>query len=84
MQARRYFGDGQRYAGFRYGMGASPFEIRSLNEVGILNSSWVASDVNWWLGKWLLSGTAGWGRQERVFQARQFEYNLGFTVTRRF
>jgi hypothetical protein len=84
VQARRYFGDGHHYASVQYGMGASPFEIRSLQEVGVLNSSSISSDVNWIWGNWLFTGAAGWAREERVNQIQQFEYNLGFTIARRF
>ena len=84
LQARRYLGDGGRQLTFRYSMGASPFEIRSLNEVGILNSSSVAMDFNWYAGKWLMSATGGWAREDRLNRERQGQYNLGVTVSRRF
>jgi len=80
--ARHYFGF-ERYLSFRYGTGASPFEVRSLNEVGILNSQTFASDANWFVGKWSMSVSAGWAREDRVNRDRQGQYNLSFNVARK-
>jgi YaiO family outer membrane protein len=46
LSARRYFGDGDRYMTFRYGTGATPFEVLTLNQIGILNSNAVSVDYN--------------------------------------
>jgi YaiO family outer membrane protein len=84
LEARRYLGDGGRFILFRYSFGASPYEIQSLNEVGILNSSSYTTAMNWFMGNWLLSGTAGIAHEERANLARQAQYNLGITLARRF
>lgn len=84
LEARRYLGDGGRFVLFRYSMGASPYEIQSLNEVGILNSSSYYSEMNWFWRKWLLSGGSGWAHVDRANLAPQAQYNLSLSLARRF
>jgi YaiO family outer membrane protein len=67
VQARRYFSDGKSYVNVRYGHGAAPFEIRNINEVGVLNSSSFAGEWYWRLGRhFTLDADAGAASQDRV------------------
>jgi len=85
LQVRRYFGDPERYAGFRYGRGAAPIEIRSLNEVGILDSNSYAGELHWRLGERLvLSATGGMAGQDRVERTRLRQYFFTTTLYLRF
>jgi hypothetical protein len=83
LQARRYFGH-ERYFSVRYGIGASPFEIRNLNQIGVLNSQSFTSDMNWYIGKWFVSASGGWASQDRINLGLQHQYNLGVSVARKF
>lgn len=47
MLFRRYFDGPEKYIGIRYGVGASPFEVRSLNDIELLKSHTFIGDVNW-------------------------------------
>ena len=71
LQVRRYFGDGEKYISVRFGRGAAPFEIRSSNEVGVLDSVSFASEVYWRWGKhFLFSASGGFAGEDRVDRAR--------------
>ena len=83
LQARRYFGH-ERYINIGYGTGASPYEVRSLNEVGRLNSQSVAAGMNWYMGKWFITASGGFAREDLLHRGRQGQYNLGFSVARKF
>jgi YaiO family outer membrane protein len=85
LSARRYFGDGERYMTFRYGTGASPFEVRSLNEVGILNSTTFAFDYNRRFRRhWALNFLTGVSREDRVERSGLRQYVLDGTIYYRF
>ena len=47
IQARHYSGDADHFIGLRFGMGASPFEVRSVNEVDVQRSTSVAVESLW-------------------------------------
>jgi YaiO family outer membrane protein len=82
---RRYFGDGERYLGFRYGRGAAPFEIRNLNDVGVLDSSSYSGEVYWRFGNhYLFSANAGEANQDRVERALLRQYYVGVSLAFRF
>jgi YaiO family outer membrane protein len=84
VQVRRYFNDGERYLSFRYGRGAAPFEIRNLNEVGVLDSSSYAGEVYWRAGRFLLNLSGGISGDDRIGNNRLTQYYLSSTVYYRF
>jgi YaiO family outer membrane protein len=67
LSARRYEGDSASYFEVRYGHGSAPTEVRSLIDIGILNSNSIeGSFTKRFGGKWLASGTLGVSREDRV------------------
>ncbi len=85
VQVRRYFGDGERYLSFRYGRGSSPFEVRSLNEVGVLDSSSYLGEIYWKLRtRLLLNVTGGISGDDRIDHDRLTQYYLSTTVSYKF
>ncbi len=85
LSARRYFGDGQTHMTFHFGTGASPFEIRSLNEVGILNSNSFSFDYNRrYRRRWTLNFSTGVSEQDRIERSGLRQYYLDGTVHYRF
>jgi YaiO family outer membrane protein len=85
VQLRRYFGDGERYVSFRYGRGAAPFEIRNLNEVGILDSTSYTGEVYWRLrGRLLLNVIGGISGDDRISNDRLTQYYLSSSFYYRF
>jgi YaiO family outer membrane protein len=85
LSARRYFGDGERYMTFRYGTGASPFEVRSLNEIGILHSNSFAFDYNRRFRRhWALNFLTGISQEDRIERNGLRQYYLDGTVYYRF
>ena len=85
LSARRYFGDGERYMTFRYGTGASPFEVRSLNEIGILHSNSFAFDYNRRFRRhWALNFLTGISQEDRIERTGLRQYYLDGTVYYRF
>ncbi len=85
ISARRYFGDGERYLTLRYGTGASPFEIRSLNEIGILNSNSFSVDYNRrFRRQWAINMITGISQEDRVERSGLRQYVLDASVYYRF
>ena len=83
--ARRYFHDSQRYASFRYSHGSTPFEVQSINEVGILNSSSYAGEVNWQMAdRVFLNITGGTAREDRIDRLGLTLYSFTTTFYYRF
>jgi YaiO family outer membrane protein len=83
--ARRYFGDGQRYASFRYSHGSTPFEVQSINEVGILRSSAYSGELNWQIGERVFFNiTGGAANEDRIQTTRETQYSLTTTFYYRF
>jgi YaiO family outer membrane protein len=80
--ARRYFGDAEHFIGFRGGIGASPFEVRSINETGFLQSETYGFEALWKFPNRLrLRGNAGMSRQERLFTRERIKfYSAGITL----
>jgi YaiO family outer membrane protein len=84
-QIRRYFGDGERYLSFRYGRGASPFEVRSLNEIGVLDSSSYSGEIYWrFHSHVLLNISAGVSGDDRIDNDRLMQYYFSSTVYYKF
>jgi YaiO family outer membrane protein len=85
VQLRRYFGDGERYLSFRYGRGAAPFEIRNLNQVGVLDSTSYTGEVYWRLrGRLLLNVIGGLSGDDRISNDRLTQYYLSSSFYYRF
>jgi YaiO family outer membrane protein len=65
--ARRYFGGGGTYVGFRYGRGAWREEPRTLNDFEVLDSDTAAADASIVLGgRLVVNLTGGYSRENRV------------------
>jgi YaiO family outer membrane protein len=80
---RRYFDDGERYVGFRYGRGAAPFEIRNLNDIGVLDSSSYGAETYWRFGNHvLISVSGGTAKQDRINRdlLQQYYFSLGLSL----
>jgi YaiO family outer membrane protein len=85
LSARRYFGDGERYMTFRYGTGASPFEVRSLNEIGILKSNSFTFDYNRRFRRhWAINFITGISQEDRIERSGLQQYGLDASVYYRF
>jgi YaiO family outer membrane protein len=85
VQLRRYFGDGERYLSFRYGRGAAPFEIRNLNQVGVLDSTSYIGEIYWRLrGRLLLNVIGGISGDDRISNDRLTQYYLSSSFYYRF
>jgi len=80
-QVRRYFGDGERYASFGLGRGAAPFEIRSSNQVGVLDSFSYLGGVYWRAGRhFLFDASGGTAAEDRVNRSRLRQYFLSLSL----
>ena len=80
--ARRYFRDAEHFIGFRGGVGASPFEVRSINETGFLQSESFGFEALWkFPNKLRLRASGGMSRQERLFTRERLKlYSAGITL----
>jgi hypothetical protein len=73
--ARRYFGEGSSYWGLRYGSGASPTEIRSLQDIAVLNSSSFYGEMFRMLdSRWSLNFRSGFSQEDRIGRANLRHY----------
>ena len=82
---RRYFGDGVNYVGVRYGRGASPFEIQSTLQTGVLNANTYMGEWNWKLGpRFLCTVLAGTAKEDRIDRAGLAQYFSEITIAYRF
>jgi YaiO family outer membrane protein len=67
VSARRYHNDADHFVGLRFGMGASPFEVRSLNEIDVQHSTSLAVEALWkFRNGWRFRVNTGVARQTRV------------------
>jgi len=79
--ARRYFSDGLSYVNVRYGHGAAPFEIRNVNQVGVLDSTSFSGEWNWRTGRHItIDAEAGASSQDRLSGTGLWQYffDVGF------
>jgi YaiO family outer membrane protein len=83
--ARRYFGEGSDYVGFRVGKGASPVETRSLLDIEILDSSSFAAEIQRSLDlRWSIRARAGASYEERLGRSFLRHYTLDGGIFFRF
>jgi YaiO family outer membrane protein len=81
VSARRYSGDADHYVGLRFGYGASPFEIQSLNDIGIEKSASAAIESLWQFKSGLrLRVTTSVARQTRYLIGALWQYEADCTV----
>jgi YaiO family outer membrane protein len=79
--ARRYFRKETSWATFRFGCGASPTEVRSINEIELLNSQSFSNEWNLRLNRALaLRFMAGIALNDRVERSRLRQYIFGGTL----
>ncbi|MBI3684672.1 MAG: YaiO family outer membrane beta-barrel protein [Acidobacteria bacterium] len=63
---RRYYSGIERFAGFRFGRGASPFEVRTVNDIEFLHAYTYMGEVNWrFQRRWAFNLLAGMSDQQR-------------------
>ena len=75
LSARRYSGEGISYWGLRCGHGSSPAEIRSLQDIAVLNSSSFYGELFQVLnGRWALNFRAGFSQENRIGTANLWHY----------
>jgi YaiO family outer membrane protein len=85
ISARRYFGEGTDYVDLRYGRGASPTEVHSLQDILVLNSSSFGTEMNRMIERrWLINFRAGLSQEERLFRSNLWHYQLSGTLYFRF
>ena len=83
--ARRYFGDGTEYIGFRVGTGASPVEARNLLDVLTLNALGAYGEFNHTLAsRWTINARGGYSREDRLNRNVLKRYLLDTTLYFRF
>ena len=77
---RRYFSDGLSQLNIRYGRGAAPFEIRDVNQIGVLNSSSFGVEWNWRLNRRIaLDAGGGAANQDRLSGSGLWQYLFDFS-----
>jgi len=82
---RRYFDDHEKFIGLRYGRGASPFEVRRANEVGVLRSNTFVAEFNGKLNaRWVYNLTCGISFQDRYGRKGVRQYILDGSLDYRF
>ena len=70
IQARHYQGDADHFVGLRFGIGSSPFEVRSINEVDVQKSTSLALEALWKFKNGIrFRINTGVARQTRLFFA---------------
>jgi YaiO family outer membrane protein len=85
LTARRFFADPRNYITLRFGIGASPFEVRSVNEIGILKSESAAFEYNRrFLGHWSVNFVAGASAEDRIERNGLRQYFLDGAIYYRF
>ena len=81
ISGRRYFRDADHFIGFRYGMGASPFEIRSVNEYDVQKSESLAFESLWRTKNGLrFRVVAGAARQTRLGLGALWQFQADGTL----
>jgi YaiO family outer membrane protein len=85
MMVRRYFDGPERYVGVRYGIGASPFEVRSRNDIQLLRSHTFIADLKWrFRGGWGLNVMGGLSTQGGSASPELRQYSLSAGMNYRF
>lgn len=70
IQARHYKGDADHFVGLRFGIGAAPFEVRSINEVDVQKSTSLGIESLWKFKSGIrFRFNGGVARQTRLFFA---------------
>lgn len=81
LSLRRYKGDADHYVGLRFGYGASPFEVQSLNDIGIERSASAAIESLWQFHNGLrLRTTTSIARQTRYLIGPLWQYEADCTL----
>ena len=85
MLVRRYIDGANKYFGFRYGIGASPYAVRSINDIQLLKSHTFGGDFVWrFNGGWGVFFSGGISMQNRYQQNSLYQYLLNMGVNYRF
>lgn len=85
MLVRRYYDGPNKYIGFRYGIGASPYAVRSINDIQLLKSHTFGGDFVWRFdGGWGMFFSGGISLQNRYQQRNLYQYSLNLGLNYRF
>ncbi len=81
LSLRRYYADADHYIGLRFGEGASPFEVQSLNDIGIQRSLSAAFESLWkFRNQTRLRTTVSIARQNRLYIGPLWQYEADCTL----
>ena len=79
--ARRYYADADHFIGIRLGEGASPFEVQSINDIGIQHSASAAIETFWKFRNQLrMRAAISVARQTRLYIGPLWEYEADCTL----
>jgi len=81
LQFRKYYTDADHYIGLRLGEGASPFEVQSINDLGIQHSASAAVESLWKFKNQIrLRASVGVARQTRLYIGPLWQYEADCTL----
>jgi YaiO family outer membrane protein len=81
LQLRKYYNDADHFIGMRLGEGASPFEVQSINDLGIQHSASIAFESLWkFKNQMRLRASAGVARQTRLSIGPLWQYEADCTL----
>ncbi len=85
MLLRRYYDGPNKYIGLRYGIGASPYAVRSINDIQLLKSHTFGADFVWRFdGGWGMFFSGGISLQNRYQRSNLYQYSLNLGLNYRF
>ena len=78
---RKYYADSDHFIGLRFGEGASPFEVQSVNDLGVQYSASAAIESLWkFKNQYRLRTTASIARQNRLYIGPLWQYEFDCTL----
>jgi YaiO family outer membrane protein len=81
LSLRRYYTDADHFIGLRFGEGASPFEVQSINDLGVQYSASAAIESLWkFKNQFRLRTTASIARQNRLYIGPLWQYEADCTL----
>jgi YaiO family outer membrane protein len=85
LQMRKYYDDADRFIGLRFGVGASPFEVQSTNDLGVQRSASAAIETLWKFKNVVrLRTTVSVARQTRLYIGPLWQYEADCTFYLRY
>lgn len=81
LSVRRFYGDANHFVGLRFGEGSSPFEVQSINDLGIQRSASVAIESLWqFRNRMRLRTAVSVARQTRLYVGPLWQYEADCTL----